>query len=128
MSCHAHEHGYSMVRLDFFILTGNHRVSMADTPSRGAVEEMISFYSRFDPATYLSDLESACRRQDGRSHKQLRPLKLLQGILQKSTAGSSLAKIGETKVLAGVSLQVGQPGEDSPEKGEIGEFGTRMTK
>jgi exosome complex RNA-binding protein Rrp42 (RNase PH superfamily) len=77
-------------------------------------------YAQFDPATYLANLVKAGVRQDGRSLTGLRPLTLLQGILQRTTAGSALVKIGGTKVVAGVTLQVGQPAEDTPSKGEIG--------
>jgi len=77
-------------------------------------------YAQFDPATYLANLVKAGVRQDGRSLMGLRPLTLLQGILQRTTAGSALVKIGGTKVVAGVTLQVGQPAEDTPSTGEIG--------
>lgn len=80
-------------------------------------------YAQFDPTTHLANLLKTGVRQDGRSLTGLRPLTLLQGILQRTTAGSALVKIGGTKVVAGVTLQVGQPAEDTPSKGEIGTCG-----
>ena len=84
------------------------------------VESDTLSYAQFDPATYLANLVKAGVRQDGRNLTGLRPLTLQQGILQRTTAGSALVKIGGTKVVAGVTLQVGQPAEDTPSKGEIG--------
>jgi exosome complex RNA-binding protein Rrp42 (RNase PH superfamily) len=89
--------------------------------SRHQVDSTIS-YAQFDPATYLTNLVKAGVRQDGRSLTGLRPLSLLQGILQGTTAGSALVKIGGTKVVAGVTLLVGQPAEDTPSKGEISKW------
>ncbi|GAB5036358.1 exosome complex component rrp43-like [Nannochloropsis oceanica] len=88
--------------------------------SRHQVETDALSYAQFDSATYLANLVKAGVRQDGRSLTGLRPLSLLQGILQGTTAGSALVKIGGTKVVAGVTLLVGQPAEDTPSKGEIG--------
>jgi exosome complex RNA-binding protein Rrp42 (RNase PH superfamily) len=76
--------------------------------------------SFIDPHNHLTKLVQAGVRYDGRGLTGLRPLTLLQGILQKTTAGSALVKIGGTKVVAGITLEVGQPGEDSLSKGEIG--------
>ncbi len=59
-------------------------------------------------------------RVDGRALTGLRRLTLFRGMLQKTTAGSALVKIGGTKVVAGVTLLVGKPGEETPGKGEIG--------
>lgn len=59
-------------------------------------------------------------RVDGRALTGLRRLTIVRGMLQKTTAGSALVKIGGTKVVAGVTLQVGKPGEETPGKGEIG--------
>lgn len=57
---------------------------------------------------------------DGRALTGLRRLTMVRGMLQKTTAGSALVKVGGTKVVAGVTLQVGKPGEETPGKGEIG--------
>ena len=57
---------------------------------------------------------------DGRALTGLRRLMMVRGMLQKTTAGSALVKVGGTKVVAGVTLQVGKPGEETPGKGEIG--------
>lgn len=65
-------------------------------------------------------------RMDGRALTGLRRLTMVRGMLQKTTAGSALVKIGGTKVVAGVTLQVGKPGEETPGKGEIGAFSVCM--
>lgn len=46
-------------------------------------------------------------------------MSILQGILSKHSAGSALVKIGATQILAGVTLQIGQPGATSRLCGDI---------
>lgn len=72
----------------------------------------------FPPSTFTQHQT----RVDGRALTGLRRLSVVRGILQKTTAGSALVKVGGTKVIAGVTLQVGRPGEETPGKGEIGAY------
>jgi exosome complex RNA-binding protein Rrp42 (RNase PH superfamily) len=47
-------------------------------------------------------------RPDGRPWSRVRATTVVPGILQKTTAGSALARLGATHVVAGVTLQIGQ--------------------
>lgn len=58
-------------------------------------------------------------RPDGRSFHQSRPVSLVKGVLTKHTAGSALVKFGTTQVLAGVTLQIGQPAATSSTSGDV---------
>ena len=47
------------------------------------------------------------------------------GVASKSF-GSALAQVGETKAFASIVLHIGQPAQDTPDCGELGEFFTRF--
>ncbi len=58
------------------------------------------------------------KRTDGRSFNEFRKITIIPGYIQKAE-GSAIAKIGKSKVIAGVKAQMGTPFPDSPNKGVI---------
>ncbi len=68
---------------------------------------------------YVLDLMKQGLRIDGRSLKEFRkPVKIETGI-SKNAEGSAKAIIGETEVIVGVKLNVGEPYPDNPDEGTI---------
>jgi exosome complex component RRP42 len=68
---------------------------------------------------YLTELAKDNLRIDGRNFLELRqPIKIELGVAKKAE-GSALIQIGETKLLAGVKLEVGTPFPDTPDKGTL---------
>jgi exosome complex RNA-binding protein Rrp42 (RNase PH superfamily) len=57
-------------------------------------------------------------RPDGRMFSQARPTKVVSSLL-KHSAGSALVKEGDTKVLAAMTLQIGQPAPELPDHGDV---------
>lgn len=58
------------------------------------------------------------KRLDGRAFDEYRKIELLRAI-SKNADGSARAKIGETDVLVGVKLSLGEPFPDTPNEGTI---------
>ncbi|MHA1558074.1 MAG: exosome complex protein Rrp42 [Candidatus Heimdallarchaeota archaeon] len=58
------------------------------------------------------------KRTDGRSFNEFRKIQIIPGYVQKAE-GSAIAKIGKSKVIAGVKAQMGAPFPDTPNKGVI---------
>jgi len=67
---------------------------------------------------YLARLAKEKKRPDGRSADEYRPIKIERNIIKKAE-GSARVKIGNTMVLAGIKLEVGEPYPDSPEEGAM---------
>lgn len=60
-------------------------------------------------------------RPDGRAFDACRPVGVSVGVLDAdSAAGSALVNLGETRLLAAVTLQVGTPHLASPSSGDLG--------
>ncbi len=57
-------------------------------------------------------------RYDGRKFHEYRKIEVEEGTVKKAE-GSALASIGETKVLAGVKLELGEPYKDAPNEGVL---------
>ena len=58
-------------------------------------------------------------RLDGRKLTDYRkPIEVEQGVI-KTAEGSARVKIGETDVIVGIKLQVGEPYPDTPDEGTI---------
>ncbi|HIP57742.1 MAG TPA: exosome complex protein Rrp42 [Archaeoglobus profundus] len=57
-------------------------------------------------------------RIDGRRFDEIRPIEVKVGLIKKAE-GSALVKLGNTQVVAGVKMQVGQPFPDTPDQGII---------
>ncbi len=65
---------------------------------------------------YLARLAKERKRPDGRKPDEYRPIKIERNIIKKAE-GSARVRIGNTMVLAGIKLEVGEPYPDSPEEG-----------
>ena len=58
------------------------------------------------------------RRLDGRGLDDFRPIKVETGVIEKAE-GSAQVTIGNTRVLAGIKMNVGTPFPDTPDKGVL---------
>lgn len=58
------------------------------------------------------------KRFDGRAFDEYRKIIVKTGVISKAE-GSAYVKIGETKVMAGVKMQIGEPYPDTPDEGTI---------
>ena len=67
---------------------------------------------------YLSKLASQGKRADGRKFDEFRKIEIETGVVSKAE-GSARVKIGNTQVLVGVKMDVGEPYSDSPESGVL---------
>ncbi|HID25810.1 MAG TPA: exosome complex protein Rrp42 [Thermoplasmata archaeon] len=67
---------------------------------------------------YLNKLAQQNKRIDGRAFNEYRKLTIEAGLVRKAE-GSARVKIGNTQVLTGVKLDVGEPYPDSPESGVL---------
>ncbi len=67
---------------------------------------------------YIKDLIKNGRRPDNRGLLEYRPISVQKGIIPNAE-GSALAHIGETKVLAGVKLDLMTPFADRPGEGVV---------
>ncbi len=69
--------------------------------------------------SHIISLLSADTRLDGRKLAEYRqPITVEHGII-KTAEGSARVKIGETEVIVGVKLEVGEPYPDTPDEGTI---------
>ncbi|MBT3324508.1 exosome complex protein Rrp42 [archaeon] len=68
---------------------------------------------------YVQSLSKLGKRMDGRKFDEYRNLSIEYGISKKSAEGSARVKIGETEVIAGVKLDLGEPYPDKPDQGSI---------
>ena len=66
--------------------------------------------------TYVENLVSKEKRIDGRKHDEFRKITIETGVIEKAE-GSARVKIGETEVLAGVKMGIGEPFPDKPDEG-----------
>ncbi len=57
-------------------------------------------------------------RIDGRAFDEIRPIEMKAGLIKKAE-GSAYVKLGNTQVVAGVKMQVGEPFPDTPDQGII---------
>ena len=65
---------------------------------------------------YLCRLAEQGKRIDGRKFDEYRKIEIKPNIISKAE-GSALVKIGNTQVLTGIKMDVGEPYPDSPETG-----------
>ena len=66
---------------------------------------------------YIENLISTGKRLDERKFDEYRKIDIERGYVSEKCCGSALAKLGDTKVLAGISMSVGEPYPDEPKKG-----------
>jgi exosome complex component RRP42 len=65
---------------------------------------------------YALELIEKGKRTDGRKFDEFRPIEIKENIIEKAE-GSAQVKFGETEVIAGVKLNIGEPFADTPEEG-----------
>ena len=69
--------------------------------------------------THIISLLNSQTRLDGRKATEYRgPIEIEYGVI-KTAEGSSRVKIGETEVMVGIKLEVGEPYPDTPDEGTI---------
>lgn len=69
-------------------------------------------------AQYVRDLLEKNERGDGRDLLEYRPVKVETGVFE-NCEGSAIAHIGDTKVLAGVKVDLATPFPDRPQEGVL---------
>ena len=80
----------------------------------------VEAFQRLDPETYYRKFIAKNIRPDGRALHAVRPLAIHPGVLSsQATACSAMVGLGNTKVVAAISLQVGVPSEALPGMGDI---------
>jgi len=65
---------------------------------------------------YLYNLAKNGKRADGRTFDEFRKIEIEVGLISKAE-GSAKVKIGNTQVVAGIKMDIGDPYQDSPDKG-----------
>ena len=65
---------------------------------------------------YLVTLASNGKRADGRAFDEYRKIEIETGVVSKAE-GSAKVKIGNTQVVTGIKIDVGEPYSDSPDSG-----------
>ncbi len=68
---------------------------------------------------YIQSLLQKGLREDGRKLDEYRNVEVEYGVSAKSAEGSARVKIGNTEVVAGIKLEVGEPFPDKPDEGTI---------
>ncbi|MFX0169811.1 MAG: exosome complex protein Rrp42 [Candidatus Hodarchaeota archaeon] len=58
------------------------------------------------------------KREDGRGFDDLRPIQITQNVVSKAE-GSAEAWLGDSRIVAGVKIQVGRPFPDTPDEGVV---------
>jgi len=66
--------------------------------------------------SYVLELLEKGKRIDGRRLDEFRKIEIRENVVEKAE-GSASVKIGETHVIAGVKMELGQPFPDSPDEG-----------
>lgn len=65
---------------------------------------------------YIANLAKNGKRADGRNFEDFRNIEIETGVISKAE-GSARVKIGNTLVIAGIKMDVGEPYPDSPDSG-----------
>jgi len=64
----------------------------------------------------ILDAIASGKRMDGRGLEEYREISVRRGVVEKAE-GSAEARIGDTWVVAGVKIEIGEPFEDTPDEG-----------
>jgi exosome complex component RRP42 len=67
---------------------------------------------------YLVKLAENGKREDGRKFDEFRKIEIETGIIDKAE-GSARIKIGNTQVIAGIKINIGEPYPDTPDQGAM---------
>ncbi|MCJ2519367.1 MAG: exosome complex protein Rrp42 [Candidatus Thermoplasmatota archaeon] len=68
--------------------------------------------------SHILRLAAAGKRGDGRGLEDQRPVSIQKGFVE-TAEGSARAKLGNTDILVGVKMEIGQPYPDSPDRGVL---------
>ncbi|CAM9126909.1 unnamed protein product [Discosporangium mesarthrocarpum] len=80
----------------------------------------VEAFQRLDPENFYRRFVAKNVRPDGRELRAVRPVSVDTDLFSEEHVGASaLVGIGHTKVVAGITLQVGQPCESSPQCGDV---------
>lgn len=83
----------------------------------------VEAFQRLDPESFYRRFIKNSVRPDGRGLRTVRPISIdVEVLSDKHVQGSALVALGSTKVLAGITSQIGQPGESTPLSGAIGRW------
>lgn len=66
---------------------------------------------------YITNLVKEGKRIDGREFDNYRKIEIIKNYVGEKACGSSLVNLGDTKVLVGISIDVGEPYPDKPTEG-----------
>lgn len=66
---------------------------------------------------YITNLVKEGKRIDGREFDNYRNIEIIKNYVGEKASGSSLVNLGDTKVLVGISIDVGEPYPDKPTEG-----------
>jgi exosome complex component RRP42 len=66
---------------------------------------------------YITNIVKEGKRVDGRALDECRGIEVVKGYSSEKADGSALVKLGDTQVLVGVSMDVGEPYPDRPNLG-----------
>ena len=67
---------------------------------------------------YLTKLAENGKRTDGRKFDEFRNIQIETGVVSKAE-GSAKVKIGNTQVIAGIKMDIGEPYPDTPDQGAM---------
>lgn len=67
---------------------------------------------------HITTLLAKGKRSDGRSFGELRPVSIIEGAIE-TAEGSARMKLGNTEVVVGIKMAVGEPFPDTPSKGVL---------
>ncbi len=67
---------------------------------------------------HITTLLAKGKRSDGRSFGELRPVSIIEGAIE-TAEGSARMKLGNTEVVVGIKMAVGEPFADTPNKGVL---------
>lgn len=65
---------------------------------------------------YIKKIIGDGKRSDGRKFEEFRDIEIKKGYL-KNAEGSAFVSVGETKVIVGVKMEIGEPFPDAPDEG-----------
>ncbi|MDY6776473.1 MAG: exosome complex protein Rrp42 [Candidatus Nanohaloarchaea archaeon] len=68
---------------------------------------------------YVRNLVEDGERLDGRDFDEFRDIELEAGYIRETADGSAYVEMGDTKLIVGISTELGEPYDDSPESGTL---------
>lgn len=89
----------------------------------------VEAFQRLDPENFYRRFIKNGVRPDGRELRAVRPISVdVEVLSSEHVQASALVGLGSTKVLAGITLEIGQPAESSPLCGMLGRHADMLTK